>query len=130
MTLKAGTHTDIDLARICGIDEMTNPEERIEKIVFNDFSKFDINRCSDGGNYWFKTVWARTDVDQWAVSYDTSCTAFAYCEACGNFYQGSRCGCGGNHTILTTAELAEELKKYKECETENDWFTVRTDLTP
>ena len=128
--MKAVTYTDIDLARICGIDEMTNPEERIEKIVFNDFSKFNINRCSDGGNYWFKTVWARTAEDQWEVSYDTSCTAFAYCEACGNFYQGNRCSCGERHTVFTTDELAIELKKYKGCETEDDWFTVHTDLNP
>ncbi len=128
--MKTGKYTDIDLARICGIDELENPEERIVKIVFNDFSKFNINRCSDGGDYWFKTVWARTAKDQWEVSYDTSCTAFAYCKACGNFYQGSRCSCGEHHNILTTAELAAELKKYKGCETEDDWFTVHTDLNP
>ena len=128
--MKAVTYTDIDLTRICVIDEMTNPEERIEKIVFNDFSKFNINRCSDGGNYWCKTVWTRAAEDQWKVSYDTSCTAFAYCEACGNFYQGNRCICDGHHTVLTTDELVVELKKYKGCETEDDWFTVHTDLNP
>lgn len=47
--MKAVTYTDIDLARICGVYEMTNPEERIEKIVFNDFSKFNINRWISGG---------------------------------------------------------------------------------
>lgn len=85
-----------------------------KRVVIEDYSEYDGNRCNNGGAYSFTTTYTRKDGEEFAISYSTSAD-FPYCPKCGSFYADEECPCGmDDYDTVSTAELEGILAGYEE----------------
>lgn len=86
------------------------------KVVINDYSNYDQNRCNNGGGYGFWTTYTKTKDNQYEVSF--GCTAdMEYCPCCGSFgnhydYDLDDYICGG-FQYISEEELNEIVRNFK-----------------
>ena len=100
--------------------------EGIKSVRFDNYTKYDSEKCNDGGCYgFFWTNYTRLDDGRWKVSYGTTAD-IKYCPCCGVFrdhYEGddscyeSGYSCGEFETV-TDEELLNIINSFEETEDE------------
>lgn len=101
--------------------------DNINKVVINDLTTYDPEKCNNGGGYGFYIVYTRIDdTDKFMVSHETTAD-MDYCPCCGAFddhleyvYDDDgnnivdcEYSCGG-HEVISEEELLKKVNSIKE----------------